>query len=121
MLSVYFSYKYIFGAIIWLILGRLFNPIELDRPQESGAPMRNGRIRSGRAGGGGVGHHGFSVGDTPNRPSNGFVSSDLGRTKHNSVPTFEPSCSAKCEFNQISDSRKNVRKTFVSCFIPIDY
>ena len=81
--------------------------------------MRNGRIRSGRAGGGGVGHHGFSVGDTPNRPSNGFVSSDLGRTKRNSVPLLNPL--ARPNANLITFSRKNFRKTFVSCFIPIDY
>ena len=65
---------------------------------ESGAPVRNGRVRTGRSagggGGGGHGHHGFSVGDTPNRPSNGFVSSDLGRTKFNAVsdlgiPSFQ--------------------------------
>ena len=62
--------------------------------EESGAPMRNGRIRSGRRAGGG-GSHGFSVGDTPNRPSNGFVSSDLGRTKFYSVPPLENPCSAK--------------------------
>ena len=49
--------------------------------ETAGPHMRNGRVRSGRTAGGG-GHHGFSVGDTPNRPSNGFVSSDLGCHGH---------------------------------------